>query len=65
MKTNQSPHSMIQKKFTVFWLQAADSYSILTGRKTLFVTNFLFCMGVQPINNVVVVSGEQRRDSVL
>lgn len=56
---------MIQKKFTVFWLQAADSYSILTGRKTLFVTNFLFCIGVQPINNVVVVSGEQRRDSVL
>ena len=27
-----------------------------------FFFNFLFCIGVQPINNVVKVSGEQRRD---
>ena len=28
-----------------------------------FLLNFLFCIGVQPINNAVTVSGEQRRDS--
>ena len=28
--------------------------------------DFLFvCFGVQPINNVVIVSGEQRRDSAI
>ena len=27
--------------------------------------NFLFCIGVQLINNVVVVSGEQQRDSAI
>ena len=27
--------------------------------------SFLFCFEVQPINNVVVVSGEQRRDSAI
>ena len=27
--------------------------------------NFLFCIGVQPINNTVVVSGEQQRDSAI
>ena len=27
--------------------------------------NFLFCIGVQPVNNVVVVSGEQQRDSAI
>ena len=26
---------------------------------------FLFCIGVWPINNVVIVSGEQRRDSAM
>ena len=28
-----------------------------------FFFNFSFCIGVQPINNVVIVSGEQQRDS--
>ena len=28
-----------------------------------FLLNFLFCTGVQPINNAVIVSGEQWRDS--
>ena len=27
--------------------------------------NFLFCIGVKPINNVVIVSGEQQRDSAI
>ena len=27
--------------------------------------NFLCCIGVQPINNVVIVSGEERRDSAV
>ena len=27
--------------------------------------NFLFCIGVQPIDNVVIVSEEQRRNSVI
>ena len=30
-----------------------------------FFKNFLFCVGVQPIYNVVLVSGEQRRDSAV
>ena len=29
----------------------------------LSVLNFLFCVWVQPINNVVIVSGGQQRDS--
>ena len=30
-----------------------------------FVLNLLFCIGVQPINNVVIVSGGQLRDSAI
>ena len=30
-----------------------------------FLLNFLFYIGVQPINNVVTVSGAQRRDSAV
>ena len=30
-----------------------------------FLTTKIFCIGVQPINNAVIVSGEQSRDSVL
>ena len=31
----------------------------------VFLLNFLFCIGVQPVNNVVMVSGEQQRDSAV
>ena len=30
-----------------------------------FTLNSLFCIGLQPINSVVVVSGEQQRDSAI
>ena len=30
-----------------------------------FFLNFLFCIGVEPINNVVVVSGGQQRNSAI
>ena len=30
---------------------------------SFFVLTFLFCIGLEPINNVVIVSGEQQRDS--
>ena len=30
-----------------------------------YFVNFLFCFGVQPVNNIVIVSGEQKRDSVM
>ena len=30
-----------------------------------FFLNLLFCMGVQPINNAMIVSGEQWRDSTI
>ena len=30
-----------------------------------FFLNFSFCLGVWPINNVVMVSGGQQRDSVI
>ena len=33
------------------------------GESYLFVFNFLFCTAVEPINSVVIVSGEHRRDS--
>ena len=32
---------------------------------TLFYKNFSFCIGIQPINNVVIVSGEKQRDSAI
>ena len=31
----------------------------------LFFLNFLFCIETQLINSVVIVSGEQRRDSAI
>ena len=31
----------------------------------LFFKNVFFCIGVQPIKNVVIVSGEQQRDSTI
>ena len=31
----------------------------------IYIYNFLFCIGVQLINNVVIVSGEQWRDSAI
>ena len=31
----------------------------------IFLTPKTFCIGVQPINNFVVVSGEHRRDSAI
>ena len=30
-----------------------------------FYFNFLFCVGVYPINNVMIISGEQWRDSII
>jgi len=30
-----------------------------------FLKTFLFCIGVQTINNVVIVSGKQQRDSAI
>ena len=30
-----------------------------------FFKNFLFCIGVYPINNAVIVSDEQQRDSTI
>ena len=35
------------------------------NQKTSFLKNFLFCIGVQPINNVMIVSGVQQRDSAI
>ena len=32
------------------------------GLKKIFFLNFLFCIEIQPINNVVIVSGKQGRD---
>ena len=36
---------------------------LLRGASFLF--NILFCIGLKPINNVVIVSGEQQRDSAI
>ena len=43
---------------------------ILLGIQTtwmsfFFLLNFIFCIGVEPINNFVTVSGEQWRDSAI
>ena len=31
----------------------------------VFFFNFLFCIGVYPVNNVVIILGEQRRNSAI
>ena len=37
-----------------------SSLMLLGGTKFIFIfLNFLFCVGVWPVNNVVIVSGEQ------
>ena len=52
-------------------LPSHDKYSYwqlciaLQVQVPFFVLNFLFCFGVQLINNVVIVSGEQQRDSAI
>ena len=51
----------------LFWASASMSIG-KRWEKTIwtflcFLSNFLFCTGVQPINNAVIVSGEQWRDS--
>ena len=33
------------------------------GSISLFIMNFLYCIGVQPVNNVVIASGEQQMES--
>ena len=37
----------------------------IARRFTLSFFNFLFCIAVNPINNVWIVSGEQQRDSAI
>ena len=57
-----------------FWYLLPDPFCLCTQRKVhlqtkmalfffFYTLNFSFCIGLQPINSIVVVSGEQRRDS--
>ena len=39
--------------------------SVFENRIISFLKSFLFCVAVQPIHNVVVVSGAQQRDSAV
>ena len=34
----------------------------ITGLNWIFLLNFLFCVGIWPVNNIVIVSGGQQRD---
>ena len=56
------------------WYLLPDPFCLCTQRKVhlqtkmalfffFYTLNFSFCIGLQPINSIVVVSGEQRRDS--
>ena len=43
-----------------------SSLMLLGGTKFIFIfLNFLFCVGVWPVNNVVMVSDEPQRDSAI
>ena len=48
----------------VLWYQLKPSSNKHWKYCWLF-KNFLFCIGVYPINNVVIVSDEQKRDSAI
>ena len=53
------------RNVTLTWL-ALLCHSDPCSKSTLFFfLNFLFCIGVEPINNVLVVSGEQQRASAI
>ena len=46
--------------------KAYFSFFCFLNRFTIvFLLNFLFCIRIQPTNNVVIVSGEQPRDSAI
>ena len=48
--------------YTVHWfvVNAQGYYN-----NCFFKKNFLFCIGVQPVNNIMIVSGGQQRDSAI
>ena len=43
-------------------LQCTQKWTIIIPRVFFFLKNFLFCVGVETINNVEVILGEQQRD---
>ena len=50
-----------------FWVQESyvDFFFCVCVFLFIFYLNFLFFFGVLPMNNVVIVSGEQGRDSAI
>ena len=46
----------------LFCLISWGSFADYISQDFFFLFNFLFCIAVEPINNVVTVSGEQPRD---
>ena len=55
-------HSSLKRIFTIFSCISFQSFFLTYS---LFFKFFLFCIVVQPINSVVIVSGEQWKDSAL
>ena len=51
-------HNIEQRSLCHCWLSILSCF-------LFFFFNFLFCLGVWPINHVTVVSGEQQRDSAI
>ena len=53
-------------KIIIIMLNALSVVLACGWRETYsFFFNFLFCIGIQPINNIVIVSGGQQRDSAI
>ena len=58
-KTEQLNNSNALNIYSLLY-QAGDPFVLL-----FFFFNFLFYIGIQPINNIVIVSGEHQRDSAI
>ena len=49
--------------FTIYYMRGTVLGFLHVLTLFLYVLNFLFCVGVKPINSVVIDSGEQQMDS--
>ena len=57
---------VILKKKKWYQYHSLDRIYFLDTKVNNFsLFNFLFCIGVEPVNNTVIVSGEQGRDSAV
>ena len=65
MKRGSQPAAVISLQRRTVHLGFYWAYKLPGCLFFFFLLNFLFCIGVEPINNFVTVSGEQLRDSAI